>query len=178
MFIVNTYLYNREVLNPEHVPKRVIFKLRKTLHSGSAQNTRFEPDLPSPMMDQALLVYCHTCKNNKPVDQFKLRAKDDKYGRKGEPTTRCSPCMMKVQQRCKSKRRKRAEEGSEDPVEPNTILSIENFTALLHQQAIAGDINWSGCVSTQELPGEAEDAFKAIAVHVWEATGFRFKYGW
>lgn len=128
-------------------------------------------------MEQAQLIYCHTCKNKKPVDQFKLRAKDDKYGRKGEPTTRCSPCMMKVQQRRQIQKRKRAEEGSEDPVETNTILSMEKFTALLHQQAIAGEIDWSGRVSTQELPGEAEDTFKAIAARVWEATGFRFQYG-
>lgn len=85
--------------------------------------------------------------------------------------------MMQVQQKRQIQKLKRAEEGSEDPVEPNTILSMEDFTTLVHQQAIAGDINWSGCVSTQELPREAEDAFKAIAACVWAATGFRFQYG-
>lgn len=63
-----------------------------------------------------------------------------------------------------------------DLVEPNH-MAIEQFTALLHQQACIGNICCHAHVSTQGLPEEVEDAFDVIAAHAWEATGFRFTYG-
>ena len=129
-------------------------------------------------MEQAPLLYCHTCKNSKPKDQFKLCEKDDQYGKKGEPTGKCSPCMTRKQQRDQNKKQKHTEEGSDDPVEPGHIISIEEFTASLRQQACMDDISYHAHVSTQGLPEEADEAFNVIAVRVWEATGFRFTYGW
>jgi len=78
-------------------------------------------------------------------------------------------------------RRKHEEEGpepSEGPVEPNPIISLEQFTTLLHKQALSGDTHCRSRVSTQGLVGEGDEISKVIAVHVWEATGFKFTYSW
>ena len=57
-------------------------------------------------------------------------------------------------------------------------MSIEQFVALLHEQASAGNICCSVCVSTQGLGGDTDEMCARIVGHVWEATGFRFMYGW
>ena len=36
-------------------------------------------------MEQASLLHCHDCKNNKTKDQFILRKRNNKYGVRGEP---------------------------------------------------------------------------------------------
>ena len=123
-------------------------------------------------MEQAPLFHCHDCKNQKTLDNFKLREKKDRYGEKGQPTSWCIPCAAKEQHRRQTKKRKHDEEG---PAGPNLAISLEQFTELLRQQALTGDINCSTCVSTQGLSNEVENV---IIKHVWEVTGFRFTYGW
>ena len=123
-------------------------------------------------MEQAPLFRCHDCKNKKPLDSFKLREKKDRYGEKGQPTSRCIPCAANEQHRRQTKKRKRDEEC---PAGPNLVISLEQFTEHLRQQALTGSIDWSARVSTQGLSGEVENV---IVKHVWEATGFRFTYGW
>lgn len=138
------------------------------------------PTLPSATMDQALLFHCLHCKNKKPIDQFILRRKDDKYGLQGQPTSSCTSCAAKAQQRREVKKRKRVEEvdgPSGDPPETNRPISLEQFTTLLHQQALTGDINCVACVSTQGLFGEDDKVCAAIVARVWKSTGFRFTYG-
>jgi len=74
-----------------------------------------------------------------------------------EPTSRCCSCAAKERHRCEIKKRKRDEEGpdpSEDPAEPDRTTSIEQFTALLHKQALTGDPCCFAHVSTQGLDGE------------------------
>ena len=73
------------------------------------------------------------------------------------------------------------EEGPDlcgDPGEPNIPISLEQLMAQLCEQALTGAISCSTCVSTQELSGEADDICSIVIGHVWEATGFRFMYGW
>lgn len=132
-------------------------------------------------MEQAALFYCHDCKGKKPKDQFKLHLKDNKYGKKDDPTTRCLPCAEKERQRRQNKKRKRDEEGinsSESLATPDPIISIENFTELLRELAREPDIDWRTCVSTRGMVGEEDDILKLILRRVWDATGFRFTYGW
>ena len=79
------------------------------------------------------------------------------------------------------KKRKRDEDDahpSEDPVEPTPIRSIDEFTELLHQQALQGEICCRIRVSTQGLAAEEDAIFNIIAGRVWEATGFRFTFVW
>ena len=79
------------------------------------------------------------------------------------------------------KKRKRDEDGahpSEEPAEPAPIQSIDQFTELLCQQALEGDISCRVRVSTQGLAGEEDAILKIIAGRVWEATGFRFTFVW
>jgi len=48
------------------------------------------PDLVDSPMD-APLHPCHACKPLKPFGEFKLRAKDDQYGKKGDTTSKYTP---------------------------------------------------------------------------------------
>jgi len=125
-------------------------------------------------MEQAPLLYCRGCYTNKPSDQFKLRERDDSYGRKGDPTSQCSPCAANKQDRDQNRKRKRDEDLSEDPAEPGPTISIEQFTAPLHQQARRRDLCCWTRISTQGLAAEEDVVLKVIAGRVWEATGFRF----
>jgi len=88
--------------------------------------------------------------------------------------------MVKERDRHMIRKRKRDEEGldpSEDPAEPNPTISIEQFTALLREQALAENICYSARVSTQGLTGEVDEICSKAVGRVWEATGFRFTYG-
>ena len=81
--------------------------------------------------------------------------------------------------RRENKKRKRDEEGlhsSGDPEDPEHTTSIEQFTALLQEQARTGNICCSARVSTQGLAGEVDEICAGIVGRVWEATGFRFMY--
>ena len=133
-------------------------------------------------MDQAPLLYCLQCKNSKPRDEFALRIRSNKYGARGEPSSKCSSCVAKERHRHENRKRKRDEEGHETPMDPaepdRPMLSVEQFMALLHEQALAGDICCSVRVSTQGLAGEADEICARIVGRVWEATGYRFTYGW
>ena len=136
---------------------------------------------PSASMEQAQIFSCHYCGIKKPIDQFKIREKDDKYGRKGKPTSRCSRCVTISCNRCQSTKRKRDEEGpdpSEHPVEPSATVSIAQFTEELQKCAPRGDICYSARISTQGLDGDEDEICKVIVGCVWEATGFRFTYDW
>ena len=131
-------------------------------------------------MEQAALFYCHDCHGKKLKDQFKLHSKDNKYGKKGDPTSRCLPCAENERQRRQNKKRKRDEEclnPSESPATPDPIIPIEKFTELLRELARGPEIDWRTCVSTQGMVGEEEDISKLILRRVWDATGFRFTYG-
>lgn len=133
----------------------------------------------SATMEEEPLLQCRDCHSRKPRDRFALRKKSDKHGAKGNPSTRCLPCAEKRHQR-ETKKRKRVEECPDlygDPGEHDPIISLEQLTAQLHEEALAGVISCSTRVSTQELSGEAEDICSVIVGRVWEATGFRFTYG-
>jgi len=58
------------------------------------------------------------------------------------------------------------------------VVSLEQLTTLLHQQALTGTIDFGASVSAQVLPEEAATAFNVFFGHAWEATRFRFTYGW
>ena len=138
------------------------------------------PIFPSATMEQEPLYHCHDCHHRKRRDQFALRKRTDKYGAKGEPTSRCSSCTEQEQGRRENRKRKRDEEGpdaSRDPGEPNRTISLEQFTTQLHENALTGTISYSANISTQELSGEADDLCTVIVGRVWEATGFRFTCG-
>ena len=86
-------------------------------------------------MEQVALYYCGNCERKKPWKQFKLRKKDDQYGRKGELTSRCL-CAEKQRNRHQNKKQKRDEEDidpSGDPEEHRPALPVEQFTALLRE---------------------------------------------
>ena len=131
-------------------------------------------------MEQAPLLYCCDCKKSKSRDQFTLRTRNNKHGARGEPSSRCSSCAAKERDRNIIRKRKRDEEGHDsfgDLAESDHTASIEQFTALLREQALTGDICCSARVSTQGLDGEDEICARIVG-RVWEATGFRFTYGW
>jgi len=84
---------------------------------------------------------------------------------------------MKNQQGRKELEIKRDGEDS-NPPEPGPAISIEQFTELLHQQALTGDICCRAHVSTHVIAAEEEEEFKILARRVWEATGSRFTSVW
>jgi len=133
---------------------------------------------PTTTMEQAPLLYCRSCHTNKPSDQFKLRERNDNYGRKGEPTSQCSLCAAKKHNRQTNRKRKRDEDPSEDPAEPGPIMSIEQFTAMLHQRARRGDLCFRTHISTQGLAAGEYIESKIASARVWEATGIRFSSVW
>ena len=57
-------------------------------------------------------------------------------------------------------------------------LSIAQFTTRVHKLTPRGVISYSVHISTQGLAGDKGEIRKVIIGHVWEATGFRFAYGW
>ena len=128
-------------------------------------------------MDQAPFLRCIDCEVRKPRDQFKLRERDDKYGKKGDPTRKCSLCTTRNQNRHLNLKRKRNEE---DPnlAELDPTISIEQRTTMLHEQALRGDLCCRMRVSTQGLAVAEAEVIRVIVGRVWEATGFRFTYGW
>ena len=135
---------------------------------------------PSATMEQEPLRQCLDCHCRKPRDQFAPRKRTDKHGAKGDPSTRCAPCAEKKHQR-EYKKRKRVEDDPDlcgDPGDPNFPISLEQFTAHLREQALTGAISCSTRVSTQDLSVEADDIYPIVIGRVWEATGFRFTYGW
>jgi len=137
------------------------------------------PISPSATMEQAPLHYCCDCKNLKAQDQFALRTRNNKYGARGKPSSRCSACAAKERIRWETRKRKRDEENpdpSGDQVGRDPIISIEEFAASLHEQALMGNIHYSTCVSTQLLAGENNEVCAGILGRVWESTGFRFTY--
>ena len=64
-----------------------------------------------------------------------------------------------------------------NPADPVQVMSIEQFTALLCDQALMGVISCSAHVSAQGMDGGLDKICTVIVGRVWEATGFRFTYG-
>ena len=136
---------------------------------------------PSATVEQEPLFRCHNCKHRKTRDEFLLYKKNTKHGVQGEPSTRCSSCAVTERETRQLKKRKRDEEGIDltgDPPQPDWSISIEQFMTLLREKALTSIISWSTHVSTQGLVGNADEMCAAIVGCVWEATGFRFTYGW
>ena len=135
------------------------------------------PIFPSTTMDQESLFRCHDCHHRKPKDQFALRKRTDKHGAKGSPSSRCLSCAEQERHRRENKKRKRDEEApdpSGDLEECDRAISLNQFTAQLHEKARTGVISYSGCVSTQDISGDVDDMCTVIVGRVWEATGFKF----
>ena len=89
--------------------------------------------------------------------------------------------MTRNRQLHQEKKRKCNEDAahpSEDPAEAAPIRSIDQFTELLRQQALKGDISCCVRVSTQGLAAEEDAILKIIAGRMWEATGFQFMFVW
>ena len=90
--------------------------------------------------------------------------------------------MTRNQQGCQILKPERDEKGpdsSEDSLELDPATSSEQFMALLHGQALRGDLCCQTCISTQLIAeDEAEEMFQAIVGRVWDATGFRFTFVW
>ena len=84
---------------------------------------------------------------------------------------------MKNQQGHKELERKHDGEDA-NPPEPGPTISIEQFTELLNQQALTGNICCQAHVSTHVIAAEEEEEFKILARRVWEATGSRFTSVW
>jgi len=55
---------------------------------------------------------CHACEPLKPLGEFKLRAKDDQYGKKGDTTSKCTPYTPRNQLSRQNMERKH---GAEEP---------------------------------------------------------------
>ena len=128
-------------------------------------------------MEHQLLFTCHDCRVNKPKEQFSLRKRDDSFGKKGEPTSRCTECATRFKQIRQNSKRKRENEGPDtlrSALMDTPLLSIEQFTTILTNHAQMGDLCYHAHVSTQELTGDEEGMIKVIVNRVWEATGFRF----
>ena len=66
---------------------------------GYSDSASLDPTFLPTTMEQAPLLYCRGCHTNKTIDKSKLRERDDNYGRNGDPTSQCSPCAAKKQQR-------------------------------------------------------------------------------
>ena len=87
---------------------------------------------------------------------------------------------MKEQDRCKKLKRKHDKDVLDmlgNPADPVQVMSIEQFTALLCDQALMGVILCSACVSAQGMDGGLDKICTVIVGHVWEATRFHFTYG-
>ena len=121
-------------------------------------------------MDQEPLCHCY-CGDSKPRDQLPLCKKNHKHTRVSH-----HPAMPPGDQH-KMTKQKHNEEGFDmngDTPEPGHILSIKEFTTLLHKKAVTGVFSYSAQVSTQRIDGEDEYMCSRIIGHVWEATGFQF----
>ena len=165
--MIKIYTYNYWGVADQRA--NVIFKLRPM----SILNAIF----PSATMEREPLFTCHDCHHSKPKAHFALRQRTDKHGSKGEPSSRCLPCAERERHRCKNKKRKRLEEGTDsfgDPPECDRAISLEKFTEELHEKACTGVFSYSGCIYTQGISGEVDDIWRVIAARVWEATGFKF----
>ena len=129
-------------------------------------------------MEQAPFHFCRDCMTRKPINQFNLHQRNDKYGAKGEPTGRCTHCTVRNQQRHQDLKRKHGENPSGCLPEPSPALSTQQFMILLQEQALKGNLSYQTCVLTQGMTDEEGDIFDVIAACVWDATGFRFMFVW
>ena len=132
------------------------------------------------MEQEPLFFYCHCCNSSKPREEFSICKRDNKDGVQGDPPSRCTSCAAKEQERRKIRKQKQDEEGldlSGGPEEPDRLISIKQFTALLREKALMGVISCSACISAQGLADNVDNVCTVLVGHVWEATGFQFTYG-
>jgi hypothetical protein len=140
------------------------------------QTPLLTPDLVDTSMDPPLRT-CHDCKQLKPLSEFKLREKDDRYGKKGGPTSRCTQCTLRSQLSRQNLKRKRANDDAEELISlciSDSVLSVDQFTAQLANRAPDGSLRCCTRIATQGMVGNTKEVANIIAGHVWEATGYRF----
>jgi len=67
-------------------------------------------------MDAPLHTCCN-CKQLKQLTEFKLRMKDDRHGKKGEPTSKCTECTIRSQISRQKLKRKHDNDDAEEPMD-------------------------------------------------------------
>jgi len=127
-------------------------------------------------MDAPLHACCH-CKQLKQLTEFKLRVKDDRHGKKGEPTSKCMECTIRSQISRQKLKRKHDNDDTEEPMDlrnNDSALPLDQFTTLLANQASDGSLSCRMRVTTEGMVEGSKGTADIIAGHVWEATGYRF----
>ena len=124
----------------------------------------------------APLHHCHACKSLKPLTEFKLREKDDQYGRKGDPTSKCTLCTLRNQKSRQNLKRKREPEEPTSVCVNNSLLPVDQdqSTALLANRTPDGSLRFSTRVTAEGVVGDTKSIACITAGYVWEATGYRF----
>jgi len=87
---------------------------------------------------------CHVCKQLKPLSEFNLGAKDDRYSKKGEPTSKCTLCTLHSQLSRQRTKRKHANDDAEEPTSlsiDDSVMCVDQFTALLANRASDGRLH-------------------------------------
>jgi len=145
--------------------------------SNSAFSTPpFAPDLVDSPMD-TLQHLCRTCNQLKLLSDFKLRAKDDQYGKRGDPTSKCTRCTLQNQQSRQKRKRTQSNVDIEEPLSLHTNISalpIDQFMALVANRASDGSLSCCTHVTTEGMVGDTKETADIVAGHIWEATGYRF----
>jgi len=102
-------------------------------------------------MDAPLHACCH-CKQLKQLTEFKLRVKDDRHGKKGEPTSKCMECTIRSQISRQKLKRKHDNDDTEEPMDlrnNDSALPLDQFTTLLANQASDGSLSCRMRVTTE-----------------------------
>jgi len=127
-------------------------------------------------MDAPLHACCN-CKQLKQLTEFKLRVKDDQHGKKGEPTSKCMKCTIRIQISRQKLKRKHDNDDDEEPMDlcnNDSALPLDQFTTLLANQASDGSLSCRMRVTTEGMVEGSKGTADIIAGHIWEATGYRF----
>jgi hypothetical protein len=125
----------------------------------------------------APLYPCHNCRQLKPLSEFELRAKDDRYGKKGDPTTKCTPCALRNRLSRQNKKRKHEPDEPTSVCTNDPVLPVDRdrfMAALLTRRAPDGSLSCCMRVTTEGMVGDTKVIADIIAGDVWEATGYRF----
>jgi len=124
----------------------------------------------------APLHACCNCKQLKQLTEFKLRVKDDRHGKKGEPTSKCTECTIRSQILRQQMKRKHDNDDAEEPMDlwiNDSALPVHRFTTILANQASDGSLSCRMCVITEGMVEDSKGTADIIAGHIWEATGYR-----
>jgi hypothetical protein len=120
---------------------------------------------------------CHPCKQLKRLGVFKLRVKDDRYGKKGDPTSKCTECTLQNQISRQKRKRKHDEDEDEEPTDlciNRPALPLDQFTVLSANRASDGSLSCCTRVTTEGMVGDTKEVADILVGHIWEATGYRF----